>query len=297
MSLKDSIYYKNMELEWKKHFNLAKKLVRKKKRSEDEIRKIFKLFKGVTQKANLIQALIKDRIVFNRFLDYLGRKEYKKALDLADKHPSLKDFDEYKKIENIDEIILEKTKALLKSGNYAQSAKLAKELLDFPNKKHLVEEIISQSETYLLAMKFIAEKEYAKLYALLELNPFLYNTEIINRLENRWIEMIKKADSFVIKADIESLKKLFNQFLKYHEKRERIISFFKEAYIIQIENVIKLKDKKRVKLYIKNYTKLFGKDDYIVALAIEKKIINLVPEIEPKESDLIDILKLPDTLD
>ncbi|HIP60352.1 MAG TPA: WD40 repeat domain-containing protein [Campylobacterales bacterium] len=292
-ALKESRYYLAMEDEWKKVFEQAKKIILKSK-GEDEINHILKPFKGISSKVAQIQKLLAEKEIYKMFMRHVGDKKYQEALELANKYPTIQELDEYEKIAKIGDIIENRAKEALKHGDYSETVKYAKELMEFPKKKEVAEELIEQATTYMKVLRYFSEKNYKAVYKMVEMHPYLCETEIVSKLEDAWLMVVGRAETFASKGDVAALKNVLANFVSYSHKKSKIVSLFKEAYISQIEQLLRLKSSK-YKEAMENYIKIFGEDDEIIALKIGIGMKDIIKENSvPYEN--IDISSLPDSL-
>jgi len=292
-ALKENRYYKIMEDEWEKVFEQAKKIILKSK-GEDEIDNIIKPFRGISSKVSQIQKLLSEKEIYKMFMRLVRDKKYPEALELANRYPTILELNEYEKIAKIGDIIESKAREALKHGNYSETIKYAKELMEFSGKNGVAEELIEQATTYMQVLRYFSEKNYEAVYKMVEMHPYLCETEIVSKLEDAWLMIVGRAETFASKGDIATLKKVLANFINYSHKKSKIISLFKEAYISQIEQLIRSKSPK-YKEAVENYVKIFGGDDEIKALMIgigKKKAI----EESPTLYDSIDISSPPDSL-
>jgi len=293
--LKENSAYKKMEQEWERLFARAKQLALQ-KGSDETIQELLKPFRGISSKSALIQTLIKEKEIYRLFMRLVQRKDYKKALELAKRYPSIKELDEYRKIERIAEMIEKKAVEHLEAGEFADAVRTAQQLLDFPEKKEIAEELISRANHYATALRSFAEKDYKAIYRMLEEYPYLEETDIVEKLENVWQKVIAQAERHSAAGDIPSLRKVFGTFLDIPQKRARIVSLFKSAYMEQIERLQKEGRTEEVDRAVQHYMDLFGLDDELASwLALHglKKRYGEKPPIDPVE---IDPRKLPDRL-
>jgi len=292
--LKDNRYYRIMEDEWERAFSEAKKVILQSK-SDDKVKEILKPFRGISSKASLIQTLLAEKEIYRLFMHLISKKDYKDALDLASKYPFLQEIEEFKKIEKISQILLAKAQDSFTKGEYSETIKYARELMEYPEKKAIAEELIDQATIYMKTLSYFSEKNYAAVYKMVELYPYLSETKIVEKLEQAWQKVVEKAESFASKGDVVALKKILSSFYSYPQKSQRIISFFKEAYIVQIEHLIREKKSSEAKKAISRYVDMFGEDDEILALMIEIGYRGSF-EKEPVPYSSIRIESLPDSL-
>ena len=291
--LKESRYYLTMEDEWEKSFAKAKKVILQNK-GEDKVKEILKPFSGISSKAELIQTILTEKEMYRLFMRLISKKDYENALDLAKRYPIIQEFEEFKKIEKISNLLLKKAKEAFVKGEYAKTIQHANELKKYPKKKAVAEELIEQATAYMNAIRYFSEKNYIAVYKMVENYPYLTETKIVERLEQVWQKVVEKAEVFASKGDIAALKKILSSFYAYPQKNHRIVSFFKQAYIAQIERLTREKNPE-TKNAISHYIDIFGEDDEILASMTEIGLHERF-EKEPVPLSLIKIESLPDSL-
>jgi len=282
-----------MEDEWEKSFAKAKKVILQNK-GEDKVKEILKPFSGISSKAELIQTILTEKEMYRLFMRLISKKDYENALDLAKRYPIIQEFEEFKKIEKISDLLLKKAKEAFVKGEYAKTIQYANELKEYPKKKAIAEELIEQATIYMNTIRYFSEKNYTAVYKMVENYPYLTETKIVERLEQAWQKVVEKAEAFASKGDIVALKKILSSFYAYPQKNHRIVSFFKQAYIVQIERLIREKNPE-AKNAISHYIDIFGEDDEILALMTEIGLQERL-EKEPVSLSLIKIESLPGSL-
>ena len=138
---KETNVYKSMELQWKKDFLHAQKTLVKTK-SPERVREILSPYRGVSEKTKLIQDLLLNANVYERFKALLVKKDYKACFELVKLHSFLKEYKEYYMLENeLDNIYIQSQK-LLQKGNKHTALKLLQILLDFEDFKEDAKDMI-----------------------------------------------------------------------------------------------------------------------------------------------------------
>jgi len=138
---KETAVYKSMELRWKKDFLLAQKTLIKTK-SADKVKEILAPYRGVSEKTKLIQGLLLNANVYERFKLLLQKKEYKTCFDLVDLHEYLKEYKEYQILQNVADKIYIQSQKLLQNGEKHSALKLLQILLDFEEFKEDAKDMI-----------------------------------------------------------------------------------------------------------------------------------------------------------
>ncbi|MCF6201950.1 MAG: hypothetical protein L3J42_07510, partial [Hydrogenimonas sp.] len=163
--LKQNRYYEAMEKEWERLFSQAKKIILQ-NGGEDRAKEILKPFRGISSKSALIQALFNEKEIYKLFMKMVAKRDFKGAIELAKRYPAIMELEEYKKIERVAEAIALKSAKELESGNYAEAARMAAQLMEFPDMKEEARELIDRANLYASAMRYFAEKNYAAIYKI-----------------------------------------------------------------------------------------------------------------------------------
>ncbi|WP_353662288.1 hypothetical protein [Hydrogenimonas sp. SS33] len=289
--LKQNPLYRKMEKEWENLFAKAKNIVLQ-NGGEEKVRELLKPFLGIPGKSLLIRTLLAEKEVYKLFMKLVAKKDYKSAVELARRYPAIRELEEYKKVERIADAIAQQAQAKLKEGDYAEAARLADRLREFPDKKELAEEIREEANLYASAMRYFAEKNYAAVYRILEQFPRLEETKIVRNLETAWQKVVERGEVYASRGDIAGLKKVFRPFMKIEMKRLKIAALFKQAYIEQIE---RLPEEQREEA-VRRYLDLFGLDDEIGSWLMDHGLAGRYEEIPPRDAIHIDFESLPESV-
>ncbi|WP_300364857.1 hypothetical protein [Hydrogenimonas sp.] len=292
--LKHNRYYARMEQEWEAVFSQAKKIILQ-NGGEERVKELFKPFRGISGKSVLIQTLLAEKEIYKLFMKLVVKKDFKGAIELAKRYPAIRELKEYRKIERMAEAITQKAKMELERGNYAETARLASRLIEFPDQRELAEELKEEANLYASAMRYFAEKNYEAIYRMLEQYPYLEETQIVKNLEEAWQKVVKRAEVSASKGDVAGLKNLFDPFIHLSQKRVKIISLFKQAYLEQLENISE-REPGSLAPALRNYLDLFGMDDELDAWLRDHGLSDMGEEIEAKEIGTIDPIGLPETI-
>ena len=169
--------------EWIDVLSNAKKLLVAEKRTEAE--DIVKPFFFDIEK--------KDEFIFclgnlNHFKDFsilIEEKNYPEAFKLADKYEFLKKTKDFEAIEKYFFNIFQHCKQLF-TKNDPQGIESAKKILatysQVPSKRILVNNLMIRYKIFILAEKFIKERNFKEYCLLVQNNPFLKDEEIYNRV-------------------------------------------------------------------------------------------------------------------
>ena len=292
--LKQNRYYLKMEREWEQIFSKAKKIILQ-DGGEERVRELFKPFRGISGKSVLIQTLLTEREIYKLFMKMVVKKDYKGAIELAKRYPAIQELDEYRKIERIADAISQKARTELEKGNYAETARLASRLMEFPNQRDLAEELTEEANLYASAMRYFAEKNYGAIYRMLEQYPVLEETRIVKNLEEAWQKVVKSAEKYASEGDAAAIKRVFEPFLDIPQKKYKIISLYKQAYIETIERMKERSDR-NLDRAISRYLDLFGMDDEIGSWLRVHGMAESYRDVGTKDVGLIDPKSLPENI-
>ncbi|WP_456382007.1 WD40 repeat domain-containing protein [Hydrogenimonas sp.] len=259
--LKENRYYHRMESEWNRVFSKAKRVILQ-NGGDERVRELFKPFRGISSKSVLMQTLLAEKEIYKLFMKLVAKRDYKSAIEISKRYPAIRELEEYRKIEHIAEAIAQKARMELEAGNYAETARLASRLTEFPDHREAAEELMEEANLYASAMRHFAEKNYEAIYRMLERFPVLEETQIVKQLEEAWRKVVERAESLAAQGDVPGLKKIFAPFLHMSQKRSKIVSLFKQAYLERIERLSK-ESATETGRAIENYLEIFGLDDEI----------------------------------
>ena len=164
---KESIYYKKMEEEFKKAFNKAKELIRLGK--VDLAKEVLKNFRGVSEKAALIQNLFNEKVIYDMLNKLLSKRDFKEFFEFVNRYPFLVDTPEYEKAMKYGEVLYKKSKEAIKKGNFKEALRYAEILKDFPSYKDKAEEIAKEASNIANFLLYLANKDYDKIEDLVNI--------------------------------------------------------------------------------------------------------------------------------
>jgi len=271
--LKNTVYYKKMEDDWRKVFNKAKELIFQKGK-EDEVRELLKPFRGVTEKTPFIQTLFNEKQLYQILSQKLQKKDFAEFFAMINRFPFLSDSDEYDRAIRYGESLIKKAKDLLRQGEYKKVLNIADMLEQFPMFKEEVKELKEKANILLEFHRILATQDLNLIENFVKEHPFLEDVEDYQAIEREWRDKLQKSELFAAKGDVESILEELSDYMKITDKRSKIGQIVKSAYLQQIisllaravkgQDVSKYFDKA-----VKNYIKIFGFDMEISDL-IEK---------------------------
>ncbi|WP_024789286.1 hypothetical protein [Lebetimonas sp. JH292] len=263
-SFKDTIYYKKMEDDWKKVFDLAKEAMLKENNIE-KARDLLKPFRGVSQKTPLIQALFNEKQLYNLLKEKLAKKDFKEFFILVKRFPFLTETEEYKRAINFAKTLDRNIQILLKDGDYKKVLSYAGILENFPGYEEKANEYKDKAKILMDFQRLLASKDYHAIFEYVKMYPFLEDVNDFKEIQNEIKEKLAIAEKFAAKGDIEAILNTVGNLFKIKEYSLRIANLIKSAYLQQIIYLLALKlkgekvDEKIIRAF-KRYINLFGFD-------------------------------------
>ena len=292
---KQSIYYKKMEDDFKKSFNKARELIKLGK--TEQAKEILKPFRGVSEKAPLIQALFNEKKLYDLLRSKLAKREFKDFFALVNRYPFLTDTEDYEKAMKYAELIRQKAYEAIQKGNYKDAIKFAEMLKEFPGFNEDADEIAREAKNILQFLVYLAEKDYDKVEEMINNYSYLEKLDDYKNFMQDYRNLISQGEKYAILGDVAKLKSLYAPYIQYDLFRNRVNQFVKRAYLNQIMSLFKQNDLENIAKGIKNYIKLFGFDNEIGDLSklAKKKGANFTIDNYEKELN-IPFSSLPDKI-
>ena len=258
---KQSVYYKKMEDDFKKSFNKARELIKLGK--TEQAKELLKPFRGVSEKAALIQSLFKEKKLYDLLRTKLAKREFKDFFALVNRYPFLTDTEDYEKAMKYAELIRDKAYESIQKGNYKEAIKFATMLKEFPGFSEDADEIAREAKNILQFLMYLADKDYDKVEEMINAYPYLEKIDDYKKFMQHYKDLISEGEKYAILGDVSKIKELFAPYIHYDLFRNRVNQFVKRAYLNQIMSLFKTNDLEKIAKSIKNYIKLFGFDNEI----------------------------------
>lgn len=253
--------YKLLEQKWQDSLIEAVKLSEV-QNSVDKIKEIFAPYRGIAQKSVIIQDIIQNYTMLNRFKLFIYEKKFKLAFELSKKYSFLESLDEYKNTIAALDALLVNAKKLQEANEILQALKIYKNLVEIDEYKDIAKEEISKIENSIKFASAIKDGDLEVAYNLLENNDILKQTKEGKALEQEWQDDRSKATIYISKADAIGLKNLLLKYINIKSKLSAIASMVSWCYIVELNRT--LRDSPNQKILengIKNFLLYFGQTE------------------------------------
>jgi WD40 repeat protein len=264
VAFQDSEPYRKMEAKWKKLFAKAQEIILT-PNGEEQARALVAPYRGISDKTILIQQLFADKRLYEYFKKVIASRNFIKFFELVKNHPFLKEFSEYTAVmEYADKLYIQTVKNY-RSGELQIAKKASEILVFFPDYSAEATEMLETIKVKHLFFDAITSENYINAFAYLSSYPLLYDTAEAKLLEGVWNKAVDSSLPFVLKGDIEGVKKHFEFYLSIAAKYASMATVFAQAYSVQLEQKLRAKvPMVELENGIRNYVGMFGMDEYIV---------------------------------
>ncbi len=293
-SFRETVYFKKMENDWKKVFNRAKELI-KIKGKEDEVRKLFAPFRGISSKTPIIQALFNDKQLYDLLRSFLLSRKFDKFFDLIQRYPFLYDTEEYEQAVKFAKILENETEKKIDEGHFKEAISFAEILKNFPEYKEKAENLIKKANVYAIFLNALAEHKYDNIEKMVLENEFLNESDDFIRYKVGINKKFKNAEKEALNGNVSDIKNILGDLTKSNIYRSKIENLIKSAYLNQLLNILVKKDTEKLQKGIENYISFFGLDNEIDdIMKMSKKLAMNIGIKNSEKSRFLDFEALPE---
>lgn len=265
------VYTKIKNLSWQKILKDVMQLLNK-----GETQKILNItdpYFEDPQKEEEIKQYILEQPFIQQFLHEFENGNYGAACEIASKHPCVKDFKEYKKIEEYFENVCDISKYLVFQDPLIAKEKIQKLLEPFKNiseKKIDVMTILNNWDKYFLAEKYSKEEDFQNYFMLAQQCPFLKKSKTYQKMYLKCENLTYKVQNFISSKDYAKAQEYLD-FLLGAEP-------FKE-FVIKNQNFLNNIELFYEKCKAKNYAECYKMLELYPEMGASEEAIKLYEEI------------------
>lgn len=263
-AFQDSEPYRKMEAKWKKLFAKAQEIILT-PNGEEQARALMAPYRGISDKTILIQQLFAEKKLYEYFKKVIASHNFVKFFELVKNHPFLKEFSEYTTVMDYADKLYVQAVKNYRNGELSVAKKASDILVFFPDYSAEATEMLDTIKVKHLFFDAIVSENYINAFAYLSSYPLLYDTAEAKLLEGVWNKAVDNSLRFVLKGDIEGVKKQFVFYLSIPAKYASMATVFAQAYSVQLEQKLRAKGSMlELENGIRNYVGMFGVDDYML---------------------------------
>lgn len=303
--------YENLEMLFNKSYKHAMTLLRSQKTQEAQ--ELLKHFRASSAKRLIIQKLFNDFALFNTFQKAVQGKKYMMAYSLANEYGTLKETEEYKKMEDEWNKILLVIRRLINDISLEEKIKqLFKPFMGIPGKSLIIKSLYTNRNIFILFRKHLVEKDYFNAFKLVKGHPFLEELEEYTKLisigkimKDKTLEIFNGGAYYeaVKLCDILSYFPAHKEFAEGLKDKANIyaetMQYFAEEKFSAVYNMIEehayLEDAK-IAIDIENgFLKYYEKAENYAAsgnVAAVKKVMERFSKIKSKLPSILHLVKI-----
>ncbi len=261
----ESDYYIGMETHWRKCFNKAQAQIMKPD-GEELARQLLAPFRGISEKAPLIQGMFTERRIYEYFKKTIASSDYVKMVELVKQHPFLKELDEYIGVMEQMERLYVQSEKEYKRGECLQARKGYEILVAFPDYAKESREKLELLKVRNLFFEALQSNNLINAFSYMSMYPALYETTEAQKMEKQWSRIVDQGQKIALSGIIMEVKKMFSDYLSITAKYSAMGSVFAQCYCIQLEQKLKTATTaSEIETGIRNYVGMFGIDGAISA--------------------------------
>jgi hypothetical protein len=272
--------YEQLELQWNKYFNAAKKLLQDSSNNVQKAEAILKPFSLVESKRAIINEMLKNYELFTIADKKIKAKDFVGYFELCRKHSFLKGTLIYQKTMEYAKIIQERVNTMMQNGEYDKAFEGAVLLANFDGYEDSATGIQDRVEVMKNFLEYTAADDIEAASRLVDSNYFLETTkefqDIVKKFNNLYDSLYDVAKNGKT-AEVKFQLDLYLE-VKYFEKR--VASLFRLSYFAELGSM--LHDNELWLEGVKKYIQYFGYDTKLEAL-FEQRSISKSDIVELKE--------------
>ena len=286
-SLEKTRAFKRLESIWQDYFRRAKAKLFEKD-GEEESKEILSKFRGVSSKAFTIKNLFQQKNIYIQFQNCIKKQRYNEILNIVHRHNFLETNRDYQEVlHKLDDAYIQMRIAIRKNklGFAREKANL---LIGIDDYKQEAQSALKEIEIHTDFKMIIKSSNLDKILEMVDKYPYLRNYPEVIEIDNRWKDVVFKAQDLASHGEIDEVMKTLDEFNSVKVKFRKIANIFKIAYLSDLHNTVTdNEDELSIVIPIlirgiKKYLLYFGKD---------QEIKDLVEEIRNVGGEKIDLFQ------
>lgn len=171
-------------------------------------------------------------------------ENYEKAYEITRKNPMLLDTKEYEDLETIWKNIFESAFKFFCQKRFEEGMTALEPFAAIAEKKGIIKKLEKEFGQYDELLKYISDKNYVRVYELVQNKEFLSKTPAFLKLEKQWSNAYKAAQDYIIRlADKARASALLEDFYNVPQKRQLIHNLLRNPMIfIDLKSAIANRD-------------------------------------------------------
>ena len=200
---------------------------------------------------------------YERFKELYKDKKYALAYALSNKFLTLKETQEYKKMESNFQICFENAQKLILLNLHDQAKKQIKKYITVLSKRDLLQLVMNNNKYYRDFLLAYNENNFIACYAIIDKHKDIKVLNISHLLEKHWDSLISKCEVYANDGNISQVKKTLGELIRIQSRADKIGELLRTSFQMKIKQLIKDKNYNSAEAIIYSYIDIFGKDNDI----------------------------------
>lgn len=229
--------YKQLEEEWQKAFNAAKKLLQEDPElNRGKAMQILKAYTALPTKKRQINFLVNNAKKFGEADIAVKDKNFKKYFQMTESYPFLKEVDLYDKVTTFGEGLLVNLSTFEQKQEYKNALAIAAKLIYFVPFAGTVTEKIKLIKAKMKFIESVAMNNEKYAYEQVEKRPELKLMPQFEELENRFKDVLERANQEAFQGYPEKVLERFKEYMLIDYWSSKIGAVMKVAYLNEIKD-------------------------------------------------------------
>lgn len=256
--------YEELEMEWNRYFNSAKKLLQESANNLPRAESILKPFALVEAKRKVIMQVLQNYELFTVADKKIKEKDFVGYFELCKQHTFLRDTLIYKKTMDYGKIIQERVNEMMHTREYDKAIEGAKLLANFDGYKDTAENTIARVEVLKKFMEYCNSKDIEAASKLVDANYYLETTHEFQQILKDFGALYEDLHDIAKNGKTRVLKSRLDEYLEVKYFSTKIASLFRLSYFKELESMSYEND--MWLNAVKKYVQYFGFDSKLEEL-------------------------------
>lgn len=262
--------YEELEYEWNKYFNAAKKLLQESENNLPKVEAILKPFSLVEIKKRVINQMLQNYQLFTIADKKIKDKDFVGYFELCKAHSFLKDTLIYKKTMEYAKIIQERVNQMIHTREYDKALEGATLLQNFDGYEDIAKNIIDRIDVLKKFMEYCDNDDVEAACKLVDENYYLETTQEFQKILKTFNTLYDELYEFAKEGKTRAVKQDLDIYLEVKFFDKKIASLFRISYFKELESMGY--DNDMWLNAVKKYVQYFGFDTKLEELFTKRNI-------------------------
>jgi hypothetical protein len=267
--IKGLSHYDGLEKQWSVSFAQARKII-----EEDPLKgkvkaeELLTVYKKIPQKSELVKQLIHNSAKFVQAEMLIKKQDFAGYFNLINSYDFLKETVLYKKVESLAQSLYSKALHHFTNKEYPLAKEIFVQLLSFPVYKKAAQKELQKINALIELDGAIHRNDKKRVYGLLEQVECIGFIDSFIHYNQTFENLIQTALQRAQAGKIQEAVTMLEDYIDYPALQSKIDNCIKSGYLSELREAII--DKNEAETFILRYKTLFGLDDELKNIFIQK---------------------------